>query len=808
MRPAREVRHREPERIVLRARSESGKPPVRMFVGTEPAQYRAERVFMASVEAVRDPDRVYEIHLMKDLDGFERRFWNTSFTNYRFAVPDLAGGTGRAIYNDIDQIYLADPGELYDLDLGGHGYLAVSETDTSVMLIDCERMARFWSLRAAQQRRKYKLIRSAKNTPGVYGRLDGAWNARDHEYREGESKLIHYTIIHKQPWRPFPERFVYQPNSYAGPWFDLDRRADQTGYHVHGPDRPSRRFQSLVRAGGPAGVAPRAANLEFALERLVERSGARSLLRVEAGAGTASPIDSGTSGVESTRIGFLEALERNDSGATHEGVVCLSGLDTLPEEDLPWAVEQLFARAGAFVFAAVHSHPAKPGVFMPPAGTVGRREWWTWAFECASRHHPEIHWEVAFAKRGSFDKHVEFLQGGRFLGGEPRVWVLVDHKPGHKTQSLGLAEELGWPYERFDLDFNGLAELPNVMLGSSLRGLAPKSAALIRAPWPDVVVAAGRRTAPVASWVRKQSQGTTRTVQMGRMGAFHDDDFDLAVAPAYAGLYPDHRRIDTAIPITRVSAPALDAAGVEWKGLLERAAAPRVALLVGGSDPSFDFRPEVARKLGADVAEMVRRVGGSVFVTTSRRTPSAAADALEQALGDAVAHFHRWSADEASDANPYLGYLALADALVVTGESASMLAEACSCGKPIQIYPLPEISLSGGPRAIALRALRGTADWVVSQAYAQPNNKRGFERPQRGVGLWCAKLVSHGVVRPTSRIGRMHEVLIDRGLARFFDGRLEGLGPDHVHLSEARRVADGVRELMGTPILGSGAPLA
>src|SRR5262245_6820978 len=86
-----------PERIVLEARrgvAPSSRPPVRIFVGTEPAQARAERVFIWSVEHTRDPSRVYEIYLMSDLRGFNRRWWLTGFTNYRFAIPHFAGGGG------------------------------------------------------------------------------------------------------------------------------------------------------------------------------------------------------------------------------------------------------------------------------------------------------------------------------------------------------------------------------------------------------------------------------------------------------------------------------------------------------------------------------------------------------------------------------------------------------------------------------------------------------------------------------------------------------------------------------------------
>ena len=115
-----------PQCVVLPVRAgltPCDKPPVRIFLGTEPAQYRAERVFLWSIEQVRDPSRIYHIYLMKELSGFNSRRWLTGFTNYRFAIPHFAGGEGRAIYNDVDQVYLEDPGQLFDSGLGEHGYL-------------------------------------------------------------------------------------------------------------------------------------------------------------------------------------------------------------------------------------------------------------------------------------------------------------------------------------------------------------------------------------------------------------------------------------------------------------------------------------------------------------------------------------------------------------------------------------------------------------------------------------------------------------------------------------------------------------
>ncbi|HET9063035.1 MAG TPA: hypothetical protein VFO62_07080, partial [Candidatus Binatia bacterium] len=105
----------EPECIRLDVRAgmtPSDKPSVRIYLGTQPAQYRAERAFIWSIEKFRDPSRVYEIYVMRELAGFDRRRWTTGFTNYRFAIPEFAGRKGRAIWNDVDQIYLADPAGL------------------------------------------------------------------------------------------------------------------------------------------------------------------------------------------------------------------------------------------------------------------------------------------------------------------------------------------------------------------------------------------------------------------------------------------------------------------------------------------------------------------------------------------------------------------------------------------------------------------------------------------------------------------------------------------------------------------------
>ena len=70
-------------------------------------------------------------------------------------------------------------------------------------------------------------------------------------------------------------------------------------------------------------------------------------------------------------------------------------------------------------------------------------------------------------------------------------------------------------------------------------------------------------------------------------------------------------------------------------------------------------------------------------MTASRRTGEANAAILKAALAGLPAQL--W---DGTGANPYLGYLALADAIVVTSDSVSMASEAVSTGKPVYVFDL------------------------------------------------------------------------------------------------------------------------
>lgn len=258
------------------------------------------------------------------------------------------------------------------------------------------------------------------------------------------------------------------------------------------------------------------------------------------------------------------------------------------------------------------------------------------------------------------------------------IWVLADDRAGNVGQCLGVAEALGRPFMVKDIRYAALARLPNLVRGAGLMGVSPESRAALTAPWPQLVIAAGRRTAPVARWIKRQGGG--RLVQIMDPGPGGRADFDLLAVPRHdGGLHGANIFEMTGAP-HRVTAAKLAEAAEVWRGRFAHLPRPWVGLIVGGDTRKRPFSPDMAADLGRRAAALAQ--GGSVLVTTSRRTSTAAEAALFAAIPEPRLA-HSWAA---GGDNPYFGLLALCDALVVTGDSVSMVSEACASPAPVYIY--------------------------------------------------------------------------------------------------------------------------
>lgn len=326
----------------------------------------------------------------------------------------------------------------------------------------------------------------------------------------------------------------------------------------------------------------------------------------------------------------------------------------------------------------------------------------------------------------------------------PRAcWVVTEGMPGTENPCIALAEALGTT-----------PAVKRIQVRAPWRWLSPELwpnplAALsgegdtLAAPFPDVVIGSGRKAAaPVAAVKRASPRTFTVFVQDPRMPLA---PFDAVVVPIHDGLTGSNV-VTTTGALSRVNAASLAAAREASRVTIEPLPAPRLAVLVGGKSHAVDLSTSRANRLGSDVADICARTGGSALVTTSRRTPEPAAEALRAALTATPSIL--WRPDRAPEPNPYFGFLGWADHVLVTADSVSMLSDAASTGAPVHIVPMD------GTRAKLERLHRELVDLGIARHFDasladwSPTPLAEAERVAGIVGAW----MPHGAVAPGAAV--------------------------------------------------------
>lgn len=258
------------------------------------------------------------------------------------------------------------------------------------------------------------------------------------------------------------------------------------------------------------------------------------------------------------------------------------------------------------------------------------------------------------------------------------VWGLVDDRTGHTGQVLGVIGKLGMPFILKRLDYNWKVRAPFLFSGASLATLDSSHSAPIQAPWPKLVIAAGRRTIPIARYIKKKSPNTIIAYLMWPGSA---KGFDLIAVPKHDGAGQAKNMVTTVAPLHAVTPETLAAAREAWLPRFQHLPRPWVAVTIGGKTKGGSYQ-------AADWQALITRARalaptGTLMVTTSRRTPQGALDIIMPLLTSGPHFLHRWDRDKD---NPYLGLLGCADAIIPTGDSLSMCTEACVSGKPVYLF--------------------------------------------------------------------------------------------------------------------------
>ena len=360
------------------------------------------------------------------------------------------------------------------------------------------------------------------------------------------------------------------------------------------------------------------------------------------------------------------------------------------------------------------------------------------------------------------------------------IWVLLTQAPGDNDQCLALAEALGRPVAVKNLDWRVADReedraMTRELLADTLDAERWRRSIGLQAPWPRMVICCGRRSDKVAFWIKKQSSGYTKVVCIGRARR-PVESYDLLIALPHFIVPERSNVINLPLPPMRRRGQIGHALS---NGLNVPVPRPWFTILLGGEIKQFAASKralaQVARQ--AQVAADVH--GGTVVVSTSRRTPRALLAAVERELDGP--YIYRWSSTAAG--NPYDTLLQHSAALFVTADSASMILDGVMSGTPTYVIEYPAgLDLRGRWR----RGASGFIRRLIALCYGG-----GFAHAGAGLDWAQEWLHAHHVLRYPRDLKLFYASIYNLGLAR----RMASFDP--ALLPERRDVANDVTDVSG-----------
>jgi uncharacterized protein len=361
----------------------------------------------------------------------------------------------------------------------------------------------------------------------------------------------------------------------------------------------------------------------------------------------------------------------------------------------------------------------------------------------------------------------------------PIVWLLMGDRAGDNSQVLGLGEALGWRLVEKRFVYTPYEKVVNLPLGGHLLGVDRSRSDPIEAPWPDVVISAGRKNEPIARHIRNVADKPVRLVHVGRPWA-KLAIWDLVVTTPQYRLPNDPNVLHNETPLHRVTRERLDEAAEKWRDRVAHLPRPLIAILAGGNSGPYPFDRASGERLAEQADALAQELGGSFLITTSARTLPETTEALFTRI-KSPAILYRWSPDDPD--NPFFAFLGLADRVIVTADSVSMMTEACATGRPVYFYDtgVGRTSMKENP----------WLDGTGPSAWDAPT----------GIGINRWHLKAH-VYRFTMRLGPerltrdiriVQQLLVDTKRAVWLgDGHTEAIPPP---LRDVERAAERVRAL-------------
>ena len=259
------------------------------------------------------------------------------------------------------------------------------------------------------------------------------------------------------------------------------------------------------------------------------------------------------------------------------------------------------------------------------------------------------------------------------------IWALLDERDGNRNQVLSILSHLNSNYKIINIKYNFLARLPNIFFQLYNNTIHVKNFKIpTDQSCPDMVISCGRRTATIALQIKKFFSFKPFCVHLMY------PSFTLLKSNFNLIFVPDHDHVKQNFYIRKfLGAPS----NIKLIKKKKKYSEPIIFLIIGGDHGRFKLSVIEIENIINQVLKKFNN-NGSLLISTSRRTSKEIIKKLDYlaTIHSIISHVYHPKLSNNENKNPYLEYLSIADEIIVTGDSISMISDACQTKKPVRIY--------------------------------------------------------------------------------------------------------------------------
>ncbi len=272
-----------------------------------------------------------------------------------------------------------------------------------------------------------------------------------------------------------------------------------------------------------------------------------------------------------------------------------------------------------------------------------------------------------------------------------RVLIISDGIPGHVNQSRGIVNLLKKKFEVFKIEIElepkirFLRSPINIIARTFCKGMNKYSARIIINLFKeiavkdcDLIIAAGGNTAPIAAALKHNYN--IPSVQLGSpRGSIHSSLFNALIT--VEKYFNHHTNVVTDIT------PNLYSPKICLFAAKEKNLSGHLLFLIGGKGIGYSYSESEWESLISNILSINETTGIPISIVTSRRTDPSIEKKLKNKLSEINVGYSAWfhSGDKDFNLEALLGS---AKKIFVTEDSAMMISESISSGKPVStLYP-------------------------------------------------------------------------------------------------------------------------